>query len=238
MWTVCAIIAGSGAAGGLANYLMLPPEDDQTRNVWDAARMMTIGAIVAFAVPLFLSMAQSGLIAGIIQPSEGKTKGADVLVLVGFCIVASFASRAFMQGLVNRLLAKVERLESKQTNTQETVEEALDNIVLAPSELSSLPEVETHESSSSLPQLAPIEERVLRSAAKLQYRTIGGLAKDLDLSKVVVRSVTDDLVKKGVLAHTASPNTGGPRVSLTSLGVRAIREQPGEAVFRYSTGDK
>ena len=85
-----------------------------------AVRFITAGAIVAFAVPLFLSVAKSSLIADLLGKATSDQFFPNALVLIGFCVVAGFASRRFM----NSLAARVMQMERKTEKAQETSEKA------------------------------------------------------------------------------------------------------------------
>jgi F0F1-type ATP synthase membrane subunit b/b' len=114
-----ALILCAGGAGGLAGYLLRPSEKE-ARSFFGAVRFITAGAIVAFAVPLFLSVAKSSLIADLLGKATSDQFFPNALVLIGFCVVAGFASRRFM----NSLAARVMQIERKTEKAQETSEKA------------------------------------------------------------------------------------------------------------------
>ena len=116
---VVVLILCAGGAGGLAGYLLRPSEKE-ARSFFGAVRFITAGAIVAFAVPLFLSVAKSSLIADLLGKATSDQFFPNALVLIGFCVVAGFASRRFM----NSLAARVMQIERKTEKAQETSEKA------------------------------------------------------------------------------------------------------------------
>jgi DNA-binding MarR family transcriptional regulator/outer membrane murein-binding lipoprotein Lpp len=240
---VACIVAVAGAAGGLANYLLLPPPKSVRGYLWSAVRFMVVGAIVAFAVPLFLSLAQSELVRKITEPSADLYPYGNLLVLIGFCVVAGFASRTFMHSLA----AKVMQLEHQVQNLGEKTEEAVEAAELneestdraleairgaaTTKELESgqLPgEPETSQSREAItevvPELTPIEHTVVQATSRHNRRTLSGVAKDAQISRPQAEEIVDELVRKGLIQHTTSPNSGGPRIQVTRLGTIALNK--------------
>lgn len=144
------VLAGCALIGGTAAWL----SDRQSGAVRDADHdaeprrgpaltwfTYVLGAVIAtFAVPLFLRLADSSLVDHVLDPT-GKADGArrsDAWVLVGFCLIAAFFSKAFIQTLAKRVLAMAETAtkvaedarQKTESNAQTltAVEEALENL--------------------------------------------------------------------------------------------------------------
>jgi outer membrane murein-binding lipoprotein Lpp len=117
---VARILAFGGAAGGLANHLLLPPPQGEQRRLWGAVRSVVGGAIVALTVPLFLSLAQSGLVKNVLNAAQDFSS--DILILIGFCVVAGFAAQRF----IDSLAVKIMRLERQVDDLAEDAEEAVE----------------------------------------------------------------------------------------------------------------
>jgi DNA-binding MarR family transcriptional regulator len=237
---VVIVIACAGAAGGLVNYLLVG-DGSSSRTVRSGARFMVVGIIVSFTVPLFLSVAQSALIKSLLSAnSESSTRATDLLTLIGVCIVASFASRAFLDDLSKRLLTRVneveqvakeavngvQRVSSEAAVAEELFEEKLDRVVEAVASGSAetiISESDDVTSQRDAPVVSPIEDRVLRATTEYTLRTLSGIAKDVGVSKDRIGEIVDELARKGLMAKTKSKNTGGDRWRITALGLSAIR---------------
>ncbi len=117
-------VALSGAAGGLANHLILPLAANETRNISRLVRFIFAGAIVAFTVPLVLSLAQSSLTKTILEHKSGQGNleyaYVELLILAGLCIIAAFASRRFMETLTDRVLDQVQQADKRARKAQQT----------------------------------------------------------------------------------------------------------------------
>jgi hypothetical protein len=93
-----------GAAGGLANYLSAPPAIGETRSFLAGVRHVIVGAITALVVPLFLTLLQSALVEKLLLHSDAAPHYGDILVYLGFSVLAGFTSRRFVDSVAARLL--------------------------------------------------------------------------------------------------------------------------------------
>jgi DNA-binding MarR family transcriptional regulator len=236
---VAALILFAGGAGGFASYLLQPPERE-TRSIWGAMRFIAAGAIVALAVPLFLSLAQSALIKSLFDTAAGDQRFQNALVLVGFCVVAGFASRRFMDSLAARMMQVehvAQKAEEKSEKAKETSEEAVE---LVEENIDRVAEVRGSSGrdaakkqrvkpapmSAEIEELAtnlrPEERAVVTAVASQDARTFTGISRDAKLPRKTVKAVVPRLVEKGVLRYTTSANTGGSRVQLTPIGAGVL----------------
>lgn len=123
-YIVAGIMLASGAGGGLANYFLnddrIGFKEGNRPALTRLARMIKsifIGAIAAFVVPLFLSLARSSLISDIL--SQKAADGApdphlnEMFILSGFCIVAALSSQTFMQGVTRQVMNFTRAVEEK-----------------------------------------------------------------------------------------------------------------------------
>lgn len=109
LMTVC------GLAGGLVNYWDAPRAQVQAES-HPLLKRLAAGVAASLAVPLFLNMIASTLIA------DSKSDPLELLVFAGFCIVAAISSKAFIDSLSNRLLNRMERLDTALKSLREEVE--------------------------------------------------------------------------------------------------------------------
>ena len=108
------LICGGGVIGGFSNYLIdqLNPHSGKKMGAFS---YMFVGTSAAFVVPLFLQMAQSDLLARVLSAptSGGEARHAgDIFVLLAFCILAAFSSRAFMQTMLKKMIASLDKTQS------------------------------------------------------------------------------------------------------------------------------
>ena len=150
MWAVVVIMALAGAAGGVANWILNSGVEASRPDAAGEADInptiqfgmigyIVVGVVAAFTVPLFLSLAQSDLMAKVLQ-DPGSLE--DRMVFAGFCIIAAFSSRAFMSSVSAALIKEVREVEKRRTRqkqppqrlrlrsdeAEERVEEIADNV--------------------------------------------------------------------------------------------------------------
>ncbi len=238
------LIAFAGGAGGLANYLLLPAPSSGKRSLSGAFRFIFSGGIVAFVVPLFLSLAQSALVRSIFDYSGAGQAYPDILIFAGFCVVAGFASRAFMDTMTSKMMQmqqdvrkaedKAQEADKKAVEAIELTEENADRVAEAvganaePAERERLP---TDHSAIKSPspvattianKLKPQERDVLSAMTRYSKRTQTGVARDAGVPRNQVGEIIDEMRDMGVIHFTTSANTGGPRVQLTPLGTDVL----------------
>jgi hypothetical protein len=122
------IIIAGGIFGGWASYLAARPTDGDLgsvkvlANTVDPARSwlphVVLGTLAAFVVPLFLSLIQSDLLGDILQNNNNK-RTLDYFTLGGFCLIASFSSRAFMTRLTDKVLALDRDVQRLRVGTEQ-----------------------------------------------------------------------------------------------------------------------
>lgn len=244
------VMAVSGAAGGLLSFLLDPQIMFDRRgklSLVEGTRYALVGVIVSFTVPLFLSLAQSAIIPTIISQKDSAGNPSqhysEMLTLAGFCIVASFSARRFVNNLSGQILSLVGKVEEKAERAEEKAEraeiraeeaenkaEVAEALAVDPSKDQDAvaQEDEKEEASDtpaytrkSLPELNAREIEVLRAASKLKYRTVSGIAQDAKLNQGRVSEIVRKLVSQRLLLRTKSPTSGAPRLTVSLLG-RAI----------------
>ena len=245
MYAVILIMALAGAAGGVANWILNSGvESGSSAETGEPGIASTIqlgimgyilvGIVASFTVPLFLSLAQSELLADVVKAEAF----ADRLVFAGFCIIAAFSSRAFMSSVSSALIKEVRKVDEKASEakataaeakaavgeTEERVEEIADNVGSA----ATIGEAPATESALDSGQdIAPFdvnllsadEKRVLHAASRMSLRTLQGIVRDSGVSQDRIGEIIDGLIAKGLLERRRSQNTGNLRYRLTTKGV-------------------
>ncbi|NQW50809.1 MAG: MarR family transcriptional regulator [Rhodospirillales bacterium] len=238
---ICAI-ALAGAGGGWANYLLLTASRDGREQYPEAMRFVIAGAITAFVVPLFLSLAQSALVKAVFDGWEKGTAFPDALVLIGFCVVAGFASKAFLDSVSTRILQMqrdMQRLDGKadaaSKEAKAAASQALEAIELSEESAEQLhPPAVKARLSGGLEALATSAEderlaatlttdelAVLRALSRLPQRTQTGIARDAGIARSQIAEIVEKLVAEG-LAHFGASASGSLRVSLSEKGAGAL----------------
>lgn len=115
---LAALMAVCGLLGGLVNYWGTPQALAQSES-YPFLKRFSAGLAASFAVPLFLNMISSSLVA------DSRTNPLKLLVITGFCIVAAISSKAFIESLSKKLLNQVEQLDKDQKSLREDVEPVL-----------------------------------------------------------------------------------------------------------------
>jgi hypothetical protein len=109
--TILTIVA-SGMAGGYAGHLaVLFPEPKPADGVQDTPSAVVsalvdifIGVVAAFSVPAIISLTSSGTNNLMTKVLSGNLQ-ADVLSLAGYCLIASYSARTFLQSILNQIKA-------------------------------------------------------------------------------------------------------------------------------------
>jgi hypothetical protein len=126
---IIGVILFAGALGGWINYLVSLTQGEKSdkpdliqevtsvrvprwQGLW---RSLLLGIGAAFLVPLFLNMISSTLVDNIHNPEKGYDYP-KVLVFLGFCLVASISSTAFIKTISDRVLKLAE--EAKKTGRE------------------------------------------------------------------------------------------------------------------------
>ncbi len=222
-------MAFGGIAGGFASYIITPIDEENNTKIPKWSYVILLGVIVAFTVPLFLSLAQSRLVEDITNPANpNKSVGANVLVLMGFCIVAAFSARRFLENLSERVLADLKKTKAKVEDNAEQIEkldEALEKNIPAPQP--------PNEAENLIPQTgAPLILNELPNIYKVLYatslntkRTLSGISKDSGLTREETQKIIHSAISKGFIEITVSDRTGGRRFRLTPAGTAELTRQ-------------
>jgi hypothetical protein len=243
---IAAVILICGIVGGYASFLSTDAGDKKTSplpNIW-------LGIVASFVVPLFLSLIQSQLVLNIfLENGTGsgnptKTvdlgKAGDLFELAGFCLVAAFSSRAFMESVTKRLLAldrDVRRLRNEVATvgvtaqgaeaaaqeaetTAEGVAEAVENADPVASQ-DDPPEPVPSSHSTAPPRLSDAEKIILETlwSKPRLLRTPGGLVRDAGVSRIEVLRLLGSLMEKGLVTKLTQTRTGRALYRRSRAGV-------------------
>mgnify|MGYP001465356248 CR=1 FL=1 len=205
----------SGFVGGLINFILAGPEQDRVLPWW---KHVVVGIGASFLVPLFLQMISSDLISRISGADGKKSDASALLVLTGFCLVASISARGFISSMSKRLLQELERVKADAQNAAQQAQSAAQQAQVAERKAEAAqsvvaPLVEPEEGEPTQESVAvgsapasDDERRVLEAleVSRFRLRSAGGIAGDSKLSNEKVDEALSSLAARGLVAKGQS----------------------------------
>jgi hypothetical protein len=219
--TIVGTMLLSGAVGGLINSYLADPVTEKPLTWW---QHIILGIVAAFIVPVFLNTISSRLIAEIKITDKPLTSEilSKLLVLAGFCLVASVSSRAFIRSMTDRLLQEV----SAAKNVAKQAKQQADNAsAIASLSVETEPQDELGAGNSlsmvaaPKPEVTETERKILQAMVNSRFsmRSISGIAKDSSLPREQVNTCISDLISKALIMEGKNSD-GQPRWYPTPLG--------------------
>tara|TARA_R110002050_G_scaffold243066_1_gene379394 strand:- start:17063 stop:17656 length:594 start_codon:yes stop_codon:yes gene_type:complete len=188
------IIIGTGIFGGIINYFRNVFKDKI--KIIEALKPILLGLAAAALVPLFLNMISSDLI----KSNDPTTN--NYLIFLGFCLIASIFSGEFIDSIGQRALSQIDAVqkeieENNTENDSQIVEELINNS-----------------------DLTEVQSNILKTFinSRFTYRSISGLAKELNLSTPIVKNELVGLQKAGLVEVVQRKK--GPRWRITTEGYK------------------
>lgn len=242
-------LAICGVIGGIIGYL---DELNSTNKggLWHFLKYLLLGLASSFIVPLFLNTISSTLIKDVLNThSPGST--ASLLVVAGFCLIASISSRRFIDRITDRVLEQVnkaveaadsaqkkadtavlkaEEAEQKAENADEKVDLFSEPDLPGPSQQQPWPRVSSSMTTESRnPPTEPIildhnQKSILKAMIDSTFsaRALSGLMNDTDLDEDELRESLASLVETGLMERKTTKK-GFERWFLTDDGRRNAR---------------
>lgn len=236
-----------GALGGIASRVMLdfPAEalDGVAPNQLPAATPVSwlghafLGVVAALTVPLFLSFVQSQIVVAIATADSEGTGGItdDIMIYVGFCVVAAFSFRRFLTSVTDRTFAlekkveqRLEKIETKVEDVADTVDETADNLPDQPA-----PEAVTAPLDQNAQPVAPLTKADLPPEApdilgsiidsRFARRSSRNVAKELGMDKNQVGRILDEMAAKNLVLTKVSRKTGATLYEPTKTAVSIVK---------------
>lgn len=204
-WIIIGIMLFSGFLGGFGNYLMLKKQESENPHQGNLLiRSIVLGLIASFCVPLFLKTISSNLLDKPVSTNQGGILfNSNYFVLAGFCLLASVLSKQFLESLYEKVI-KAQEDAKKAVHKAEAANEKAEDVV------ASLTEKDIQESSSTnkndFENAAPnlivsLEDQIITSIRDSKYiwRSISGIAKNLNKQKSEIQPIIDKLMDEGRL---------------------------------------
>ena len=197
----------SGIVGGLINSYLSDPAAEKPLKWW---QHIVVGIGAAFMVPVFLNMISSRLISEIKGDAIDSEILSKLLVLAGFCLLASVSSRNFIRSMTDRLLQEVSAAKrvAKEAKQQAANAEAIASLTVEP-ELPSTGTTIASEKVSPDPaatgsaDITDIEMKILQAMVNSRFsmRSITGISKDSGIPKEDVNAAISGLLAKELVVE-------------------------------------
>jgi hypothetical protein len=244
-------LAICGVIGGIIGYL---DELNVTNKggVWHFLKYLLLGVAASFIVPLFLNTISSTLIKDVLNASSPGSI-TSLLVVAGFCLIASISSRRFIDRITDKVLEQVnkaveaadsaqkkadtavlkaEEAEQKAENADEKVDLFSEPELPEPSQQQPWPRVSSSITTESWnPHAEPLtpdqnQKKVLKAMIDSTFsaRAFSGLMNDTGLDEGELTDSLSSLVDSGYMEKKTTQK-GFERWFLTDDGRRNARNQ-------------
>lgn len=248
VWLVFTLVI-CGVIGGVIGYM---DELSSTNNggVMHFLKYLLLGLAASFVVPLFLNTISSTLIKDVLNTGSPESI-ASLLVVAGFCLIASISSRRFIDRITDKVLEQVkkaveaadsaqkkadtavlkaEEAEQKAENADDKVDLFSEPDLLEPSQQQPWPRVSslmtTESRNPSTESFIPDQnqKKVLKAMIDSTFsaRAFSGLMNDTGLDEGELRDSLSSLVDSGFVENK-STKKGFERWFLTDEGRRNAR---------------
>ncbi len=230
---IALIVLVAGLVSGIAAYLTQPVQNDPAQPPLPHTPWYTfclLGLIAAACVPLFLSVVKSDIMTVIL--GGGAAMVGALLIFLGFCLLAAFTGRAFLDSLSRRILQQMENIRERQNQAAQERQEIREVAERADAKAEIVAEAVDEQNApaamelaaadmvpaADLPTVVDVERKIVQALGKKDYRTVSGVTEDSGLSRDEVKRRLQELALKGVATTTTSSTTGGVRWKLTPAG--------------------
>lgn len=212
---VIIIILIFGVFGGVVNFLLI--EDIKSINNktvirFELFKSIFVGLAAAFLVPLFLNMISSDLI------DQIKTKQSNLLIIAGFCLIASISSKAFIDTISKKILTDF-------NNRINEIAEEVKPIIEKETELDN-PNINSNVITDRIESRKNDSKRIMLlrvlSNGKYTYRSLRGIINELNIEPIVVNKVLSHLISNGFVGQNEGKQ--GLRFFITDEGRTLLYE--------------
>lgn len=227
------MILVAGLFGGLLNFLLYKERDlldpaatlEPVRGRGTAVLLagnLVLGVGAAFLVPLFLHVIGSDLFTTMSGTSAEEPRYPQLLIIGGFCLVASMSARSFIKSVSERVLRKAENAERLAGEAKHEVSQAqvvLDRLIEPEGERTAANVESTSE------ELLPDDYEVLKALVRVPYvlRTSAGIGHESGIknSDGVLASLKDRKLT-GTISMTGPDGKERTYWYITARGVAAL----------------
>jgi predicted transcriptional regulator len=231
-------IISSGVLGGTVNFFQQYSKENKG---WvNYIRCIVIGLGASFLVPLFLQMISSNLV------DNAKLNDKDLLVFIGFCLIASIFSRRFIETIGDKVLKQVQEAKETAQTAKEIAQTSKEEVDLMASKSTEIDDNERISSenliqststtttttldpsgSASNEKAKEIIKNVLKALKDNLYtfRTLKGISKDAEITEEEALKIIQVFEKRGWVKEVSKDDK--KLFALTELGnkVKVIKEE-------------
>ena len=210
---VVMIILGSGLLGGLTNYFMAYDKNLPAREQWiRAIASILLSLCASLTVPLFLQILSNNLLDSLTFKNG--------LVFTGFCVIASFFSKRFLEDVYSKLEKLNKKIDSAREETKDKVEsmtQKTDRVIKKVDDLEeSIESIEDEElpahiketirENKSISFTNAEVEKIVKSlfSEKFSLRTHDGIAKQTNVKADKIKDLLEYLVDRGLAEKKVS----------------------------------
>ena len=208
--TIILLIWGGGLLGGLTNFFLFYKLDFQKKECWITFfKSILLSLCASVTVPLFLQIISNNLID---IPESGKYPDKNYFILAGFCVLAGFFSKRFLEDLYT----KVKNLEQKSEDTKKELKDRANKDKEVDKKLSILEETMEDNipteikdillKNSSLSFKDGDAKKIIDSllSAKYSFRTIQGIADATKIPQDKITKALNHLLEMGFAERKVS----------------------------------
>ena len=184
-WNLCSLIlimVIAGYFGGLVNYYLVDENGEKGKR----SKSIILGLGASFLVPLFLNMISSKLL-----DKTTLEEPNNLLVFMGFCLIAAMSSKSFIENITDRMMNDLEDTKKKIKEVKAVTDPIANKEMEQYSTEESNKEFELLKSGASKeaikisgsPDFKADDNEIVTLIAlkngKFTYRTISSLSKDI-----------------------------------------------------------
>ena len=188
----------AGVLGGAINYFQ--EQSDNNLNVNALLKNIIIGIGASFIVPVFLNMISSQLISEITGQDVTNENLSKLLILAGFCLIASISSRSFITTMTNKLMRELDEVKSETQQIKKASNE-LQEVVSLSIEPENESDTDLTSNSENNINISKSEAEVLATLTNENYklRTLTGISEELSMSRERAKQILDSLEEKDLV---------------------------------------
>lgn len=183
-----------GLLGGLVNAIRT---NINRKDYW---KSLVKGIVASFLVPVFLEIIKSELGRNLTNELY------DYIVFGGMCLIAAIFSDKFIDAIGEKILKKAKEAEKKAEESNNKVNTVIDKRA-EPEEDEEPVErrINNYKEFTETKSMSSIQ-KILKSLKNDQYdyRTLSGIAKETDLTKITVSKILKDLQEKSIVSKVKS----------------------------------
>jgi len=167
------LMIGAGLLGGITNYFRI---EQKRKNLFSFSKNILMGISGSLLIPLFLNMISSNLL------KESASDTLKLFILFGFFLIASLASKVFIQTISDRVLNDLKQTKEGLEDIKKAVGPVIQNAT----------EPEEPEETGSFLKVRSLNfdndaKKVLNAlgGGKYAWRTLRGISRETEMPKEI-----------------------------------------------------